>query len=87
MNQAQQQVVDSTIDATLAAVGSKTTWAGAFTAVGSFFTSSGFGVLIGAVIGVAGLFIQWYYRKKQDRREEAAERRAQLEFEKRMAEK
>ena len=87
MNQAKQQMVDSTIDATLAAAGSKTTWAGASTAVFSFFTSSSFGVLIGAVIGITGLFINWYYRRKQDRREEAAERRAQAEHERRMAEK
>lgn len=87
MTQAQQQVVESTVNATLAAVGSKTTWAGASTAVVSFFTSSEFGVLIGAAIGITGLFINWYYRKKQDRREEAAERRAQAEHERRMAEK
>lgn len=83
MNEAQQQAVD----ATLAAVGSKATWTGSFTAVASFFTSSGFGVLVGAIIGVVGLFIQWYYRKKQDRREEAADRRAQAEHERRMAQK
>jgi len=87
VNQAQQQAVETTVDATLAAVGSKVTWTGAGAAVAGFFTSSGFGVLIGAIIGVVGLFIQWHYRRKQDRREEAADRRAQVEHERRMADK
>ena len=87
VNQTQQQAVEATVDATLAAVASKTTWAGSLTAVLGFLTSSGFGVLVGAVIGTAGLLIQWYYRRKQDRREEAADRRAQAEHEKRMTEK
>lgn len=87
MNQTQQQVVDSTIDATLAAVGSKTTWTGAGAAVFGWATSSGFGVLIGAIGVVVGLLMQWYYNRRRDRREEAADRRAQIEHERRMAEK
>ncbi|MES3041798.1 MAG: holin [Pseudomonadota bacterium] len=87
MNETQQQAVETTVDATLAAAGSKATWAGAGTAVAAFFTSSEFGVLIGMLIGITGLLIQWYYRRKQDRREEAADRRAQAEHERRMAEK
>lgn len=81
----QQQAVDAAVDATVVAIASKTTWAGSITAVFGFLTSSGFGVLVGAVIGITGLLIQWYYRRKQDRREEAADRRAQAEHEKRMA--
>ena len=87
MNQTQQQAVDTAVDATLAAVASKGTWIGSITSVFGFLTSSGFGVLVGAVIGISSLLIQWYYRRKQDRREEAADRRAQVEHDKRMAEK
>lgn len=87
MNDVQQQAVDTAVDATIAAVASKGTWLGSLTSVVGFLTSSGFGVFVGAVIGITSLLIQWYYRKKQDRREEAAERRAQAEHEKRMAEK
>jgi hypothetical protein len=83
LNDAQQQAVD----ATLAAIGSKATWGGAVTSVAGFLTSSGFGVLVGAIIGITGLCINWYYKKKQDRREEAADRRAQAEHERRMAQK
>ena len=87
MNQAQQQAIDATVDTAIAAVGSKVTWAGSVTSILGFFTSSGFGVLVGAIGVLAGLLIQWHYRRKQDRREEAAERRAQAEHERRMAEK
>lgn len=87
MNEAQQQAVDTAVDATIAAVASKGTWLGSLTSVVGFLTSSGFGVLVGAVIGITSLFIQWYYRRKQDRREEAKDRREQAEHERRMAEK
>jgi NhaP-type Na+/H+ or K+/H+ antiporter len=87
VNEAQQQAVDAALDATVVTLASKTTWAGSLTAVLGFLTSSGFGVLVGAVIGITGLLIQWYYRRKQDRREEAADRRAQAEHERRMASK
>lgn len=60
-----------TIDATLAAAGSKATYAGAGTTVTGWLLSSEFGVLAGILIGVCGLCIQWYYRHKQDKREQA----------------
>lgn len=85
VNQAQQQAADVVVDATIAAVASKGTWVGSLTSVVGFLTSSGFGVLVGAVIGITSLLIQWYYRRKQDRREEAADRRAQIEHDRRMA--
>ena len=58
----------ATIDATMAAVGSKATYGGASTSVVSWFLSSEFGVLMGIVIGVTGLLVNWYYRHKEDRR-------------------
>jgi hypothetical protein len=87
VNQTQQQAVESTVDATLAAVGGKVTWGGAGAAVFGWATSSGFGVLVGAFGVVCGLLMQWYYNRRRDRREEAADRRAQAEHERRMAEK
>jgi len=59
-----------TLDATLAALGSKATYTGASTSIVGWFLSSQFGVLAGILIGLAGLCINWYYRHKQDKREE-----------------
>lgn len=53
-----------TIDATMAAVGSKGTYTGATMTVGAWFLSSEFGMLMGLLIGVVGLAIQWYYKHK-----------------------
>lgn len=69
MNESQQ--------AALAALGSKATYGGAGTSVAAWAVSSEAGIVIGIVIGVAGLLVNWYYKAKQDKRE-------QREFEKRM---
>lgn len=37
-----------------------------------WFFSSEFAVLMGVLIGVAGFLVNWYYRHKQDRRDQAA---------------
>lgn len=55
---------------TMAAIGSKATYTGASTSIVSWFLSSQFGVLAGVLIGIAGLMINWYYKYKQDKREE-----------------
>jgi len=67
----------ATFDATMAAVGSKATYAGASGSILSWFLSSEFGILMGILIGVAGLLVNWYYKAKEDRRQ-------QTEHEKRM---
>jgi hypothetical protein len=59
------------IDGTLAAVGTKATYTGAGAASVSWFLSSEFGILVGVVIGVAGLIAQIYYSRKRDKREQA----------------
>lgn len=87
MNQTQQQAVEAAVDTVLVKAGSGMTVTGASTAVFGWLTSSGFGVLIGAIGVVAGLLMQWYFNRRRDRREEAADRRAQVEHERRMAEK
>lgn len=61
----------ATLDATLAAAGSKATYGGASTSVVSWLLSSEFGMLAGLAIGLAGLFVNWHYRHKEDRRQQA----------------
>lgn len=60
MNEATTQ----TIDATIAAVSSKTTYAGAGFTIGGWVISSEFAVLFGMVLGTAGFMINWYYKHK-----------------------
>lgn len=74
------------LDATLAAVGSKATQAGAGTAVVGWAVSSEFGILVGIVIGIAGLAVNIYYRHRQDRREQIEDKRKEIEHQRRMAE-
>lgn len=59
------------IDATLAAAGWNTTKVGAATTFGGFLLSSQGAALIGILIGVVGLLVQFYYRRKQDMREQS----------------
>ena len=64
--------MDETQQAAVAAVASKVTYTGASASVVSWAISSEVGVICGIVIGVLGLLVNWYYRAKQDRREQAA---------------
>ena len=57
-------------DTAVAAAASKATYGGAGASVVSWFLSSEFGMLMGILIGVVGLGINWYYKHKQDKREE-----------------
>jgi hypothetical protein len=52
------------IEATLAATGSKATYTGAGMTIGGWFLSSEFAVLMGMLMGVAGLLVNWYYKHK-----------------------
>ena len=53
-----------TVDAALAAVGSKSTYAGASVTVTGWLLSSEFAVLIGMLLGLGGFLVNWYYRHK-----------------------
>jgi len=64
-------IANHTMDGTIAAVGSKATYTGAGMTVGGWLLSSEFAVLMGIVIGVAGFFVNWFYRHRQDEREHA----------------
>lgn len=61
----------ATVEAAIAAAGSKATYGGASTTVVSWFLSSEFGMLMGILIGLGGLGVNWYYRHKQDKRDQA----------------
>jgi hypothetical protein len=58
------------IDAALAAVGHKTAQAGAGTTMIGWLLSSEGTAAAGILIGVIGLLVQFYYKRKQDRREQ-----------------
>lgn len=64
-------IPQQTVDATLAAAGTKATYTGAGTFTVGWLLSSEFGILVGIVIGVAGLVMQFYYSRKKDKREQA----------------
>lgn len=68
---------DQTFDATMAAAGSKATYTGAGASVYGWFTSNEFAVVAGVTLALAGFLVNWYYRHKEDKRQ-------QLEHERRM---
>lgn len=52
------------IDAALAATGSKATYTGSGMVLSGWLFSSEFAVFVGVVIGIAGFIVNWYYRHK-----------------------
>lgn len=62
-------------DVAAAASGAKATYGGAGTTVLGWWLSSEAAVLMGIVIGVSGLLVQWYYSHRRDQREEARHQR------------
>ena len=54
----------------IATVASKATLTGAGLTVGGWLTSSEFGVVAGILIGVIGLVVNYYFRRKSDKREQ-----------------
>lgn len=57
--------------AMMANVGSGTTVAGSGTALWGWATSSEFGVAVGAIGVVLGIFLQWHYKSREDARRQA----------------
>lgn len=75
MNDNQQQ----TIEAAVAAMGSKVTYAGSAGSVLGWMASSEGGVVIGIAVGVIGLLVNVWFKAREDRRQqEEHERRMQL---------
>lgn len=63
-------------DVAVSTTASKVTYGGAGASVISWFMSSEFGMLMGILIGVIGLGVNWYYKHKEDcRRQEEHNRR------------
>lgn len=60
----------ATFDATMAAAGSKATYTGAGASVMGWVLSSEFGVLIGLLLGLGGFLVNWYYKHKEDKRQQ-----------------
>lgn len=58
----------SAASAAAASLANKFTFSGAWLTVGSWFVSSEFGILMGIVIGLGGLLVNWYYRHKENKR-------------------
>lgn len=67
--------MDESQQAALAAFGSKAAYGGGGTAFISGLVSSELGVICGIAVGVAGLLVNWYYKAKQDRRDEREHQR------------
>lgn len=59
------------LEATTAAVASKTTYAGAAVSFYGWLTSNEFAGLVGVLGVVVGIIINWYYKAKRDKREQA----------------
>lgn len=59
----------------MAALGTKATYTGATTSVVGWVLSSEFGILFGLLLGLAGFVVNWYYRHKEDKRQQAEHER------------
>lgn len=55
---------DQAAEAAVSAVASKATYGGAGAIIGGWAFSSEFSVLVGIVVGVLGLLVNWYYKRK-----------------------
>ena len=68
----------TTIEATLAATGSKATYTGAGMTISGWALSSEAAVLCGIVLGLVGLAVNFFFQLKRDRREQR-EHKARME--------
>jgi len=66
-----REAASQTLDATLAATGSKATYTGAGMTISGWLLSSEAAVLFGIVLGAAGFAVNWFYRYREDRRRQA----------------
>ena len=62
----------SSLHETIAATADKFTKAGSAGTLVGWLTSSEFGMWAGIVIGIAGLMVNWYFKRKMDRRNQEA---------------
>ena len=67
-----RMAVQNTLDTAAAAAANKLSLVGASGSVLAWLTSSSFGVLVGIIIGLAGLILNFYFKLRHDTREQAA---------------
>lgn len=60
------------IEASLAASGAKATYGGAGVSLAGWFMQSNLLSVLGLLVAIAGFAVTWYYKAKQDRRDEEA---------------
>lgn len=58
----------ATVDATISALSSKATYTGAGASIFGWFTSNEFALLTGVFVALAGFFLNWHYKHKEDKR-------------------
>lgn len=75
------EAAQAAADAAIATTATKVTYTGAGMTISGWFFSSEFAVLMGVIIGVAGFIVNWYYRHKQDRREQVEHERRMRDYE------
>ena len=66
---------DTTPELIIAAAASKSTWAGVVSMFFGWLVSSNAAIVVGMLVGVAGLLINWYYKRENYKLRAAAERR------------
>ena len=54
----------------MAAAGSKATYGGATTSIVGWVLSSEFGILFGIMLVLGGFCVNWYYKHKEDKRQQ-----------------
>lgn len=57
------------VDSVLASTGAVGTYGGSAAMIGGWWLSNEFAILVGMVLGVTGLAVQWYYKRKLTRTE------------------
>ena len=66
---------DTTPELIIAAAASKSTWAGVVSMFFGWLVSSNAAIVVGMLVGVSGLLINWYYKRENYKLRAAAERR------------
>lgn len=66
---------DTTNELIISAAASKSTWAGVLSMFFGWLVSSNAAIVVGMLVGVAGLLVNWYYKREDFKLRAAAEQR------------